>query len=109
VTSPKARTSPGCSAKSSLEKEGKAAISALAFLIAAPHAVAVTGAVAAAATLGDLAYQAIKTVLPKSIGMYHGSFLHFRDKFGVGRHPASGMFTHNDLEFWFDIVLDVAP
>jgi hypothetical protein len=90
-------------------KDGKAAITALGVLIATPHAAAVAGGVAAAATLGDLAYRAIKTVSPKSIGMYHGSFLQFRDNFGVGRHPKSGMFTHNDLEFWFDIVLDVAP
>jgi hypothetical protein len=90
-------------------QKGKTSIAALAALgMAAPHALAVAGAVAGAATLGDLAYQAIKTVSPQSIGMYRGSFLQFRDNFGVGRHPKSGMFTHNDLEFWFDIVLDVA-
>jgi hypothetical protein len=89
-------------------KEGKAAMAALAALVAAPHAAAVVGAVAAAATLGNLTYKAIKAVSPKSIGMYRGSFLQFRDNFGVGRHPESDMFTHNDLEFWFDIVLDTA-
>jgi hypothetical protein len=52
------------------------------------------------------AYQAIKTVSLQSIGMYRGSFLQLCDGFGVGCHPRQRSFQHNDLDFWFDTVLD---
>jgi hypothetical protein len=69
---------------------GKEATSALlALAVAAPTAAMVAGAVAAASVIGDLAYRVVRAVSPKSIGMYRGSFLQFRDAFGVGRHPSA--------------------
>jgi hypothetical protein len=89
----------------------KTATSALLGLaVAVPTAAVVTGAIAAAATLGDLAYQVVKGVSDKTIGMYRGSFLQFRDGFGVGRHPAgTTTFQENSLEFWYETVLDEVP
>jgi len=85
-------------------KQAAAALMALAISI--PTAAAVAGAVAAASIIGDIAYQVVKAVSPKSIGMYRGSFLQFRDAFGVGRHPSDAMFLNNDLGFWYETVLD---
>lgn len=80
----------------------------LALAIAVPTAAAVAAAIGAAAILGDAAYQVVKSVSPKTIGMYRGSFLQFRDGFGIGRHPTSEgeRFVHGDLEFWFETVLN---
>jgi hypothetical protein len=88
-----------------------AAAALLALAVSVPTAAAVVGALAAAAVMGDIAYRVIKSVSPKSIGMYRGSFLQFRDSFGVGRHPPTEeekRFLNNDLGFWYETVLDQA-
>ena len=78
----------------------------LALATAVPTAAAIAGAIGAAAVLGDLAYQVVKNVSPKTIGMYRGSFLQFRDGFGVGRHPSGTekVFMDGDWQFWFEII-----
>ena len=89
------------------DTEVQQAVAAVLALATSPPAAAVTGALGAAAVLGDLAYGVVRAVSDKTIGMYRGSFLQFRDGFGVGRHPSD---THNfvekDLEFWYEIALD---
>ena len=72
-----------------------------------PAAAAIAAGIGASAALGDLAYRVIRALSDKTIGMYRGSFLQYRDRFGVGRHPAGGdKFVQNDLEFWFEVALD---
>lgn len=79
----------------------------LSLAMASPTAAVVSAAVAAAATIGELAYEVVKAVSPKTIGMYRGSFLQFRDGFGVNRHPAApDAFHQNNLEFWYEILID---
>jgi hypothetical protein len=74
---------------------------------AAPVAAAIPAGIAAATALGDLAYRVIRALSDKTIGMYRGSFLQYRDRFGMGRHPVGDhRFIENDLEFWFETVLD---
>lgn len=88
----------------------QSAMSALFALgVAAPAAAAIAAGIAASGTLGDLAYRVIRALSDQTIGMYHGSFLQYRDRFGVGRHPSRDhSFIQNDLEFWFEIALDQA-
>lgn len=85
-----------------------AATTVLGMAATVPTAAAIAGAIGAAAMLGDAAYQVVKAVTPKTIGMYRGSFLQFRDGFGLGRHPQKEgeQFLHGDLEFWFETVLN---
>jgi hypothetical protein len=97
-------------ARSLGDPQTQSAVSALFALgMAAPAAAAVAAGVAASAALGDLAYRVIKALSDQTIGMYRGSFLQYRDRFGVGRHPLNKpAFIQNDLEFWFEIALDQA-
>lgn len=88
-------------------KTRNAVAALLALSAGAPAAAAVTAAVSAAAVLGDLAYRVVRAVSDKTIGMYRGSFLQFRDGFGVGRHPDHEQaFVEKDLEFWYETVVD---
>jgi hypothetical protein len=90
----------------------QAAVGALFALgAAAPPAAAISAGIEAAAALGDLAYRVIRAMSDKTIGMYRGSFLQYRDDFGVGRHPVgeAASFMENNLQFWFETVLDQAP
>lgn len=87
-----------------------AATSLLALAAAAPTAAAIVAAVGAAATLGDVAYKAVKAVSPTTIGMYRGSFLQYGDGFGIGRHPKQeGTYFDGDLRFWFETVRNEDP
>jgi hypothetical protein len=88
--------------------EFKAAAATLLALAAVPTSAAVAAAIGAAAMVGDLTYQVVKAVSPKTIGMYRGSFLQFRDGFGVGRHPegTGQQFLNGDLQFWFETVVN---
>jgi hypothetical protein len=92
------------------EEMQKATNALMALAMATPTAAVVSGAVAAATTIGDLSYRVVRAVSDKTIGMYHGSFLQLRDGFGLGRHPEeSKAFHENHLEFWYETVLDEAP
>ena len=90
------------------DDQTQGAVSALcALATATPVAAAIPAGITAAAALGDLAYRVIRSLSDKTIGMYRGSFLQYRDRFGVGRHPAGdSRFIENNLEFWFETVLD---
>jgi hypothetical protein len=73
--------------------------------VAAPPVAALSAAIGAAVMLGDLAYQIVRSVSDKTIGMYRVSFMDHRDKFGIGRHPeGGGTFTEHGLEFWYETV-----
>ena len=78
---------------------------------AAPPVAAVSAGIEAASALGDLAYRVIRALSDKTIGMYRGSFLQYRDGFGLGRHPdgQGASFMENNLQFWFETVLDQEP
>ena len=78
----------------------------LGLAVAAPQVAVVTGAVAAAATIGNFASDVLQQVTGATVGLYRASWLQSRDRFGVGRHPETGSFRQKDLEFWFEIVAD---
>ncbi|GAO36945.1 hypothetical protein SCT_2360 [Sulfuricella sp. T08] len=87
--------------------EWKTAAGALLGLaVAAPQAVAVTAAITAAAAIGNFASDILQQVTGATVGLYRASWLQGRDRFGLGRHPATGSFRQKDLEFWFEIVSD---
>jgi hypothetical protein len=72
----------------------------LALTISVPQAAAITTAIRAAGLIGDVAYQILRQVAGSTIGLYHASWLQFRDSFGVGRHPESRSFRAKGLSFW---------
>jgi hypothetical protein len=78
----------------------------LGLAVAAPQAVAVTAAIGAAATVGNLAAKILAQAAGDTIGLYRTTWLQQRDRFGLGRHPAAGCFQQKDFEFWYEIVLD---
>lgn len=78
----------------------------LGLAVAAPQVAVVTGAIAAAATLGNFASDILQQVTGATVGLYRASWLQSRDRFGLGRHPETGSFRQKDLEFWFEIVAD---
>lgn len=88
----------------------KGAITSLAGLaLAAPPAAVVAGAIAAAATIGNLAYEVVRAMSGTSIGMYRGSRLAYPDRFGVGRNPADrSSYRKGDFSFWYEVVSDSA-
>lgn len=87
--------------------EWKTAAGALLGLaVAAPQVVLVTGALAAAATMGNFASDVLQQVTGATVGLYRATWLQGRDRFGLGRHPETGSYRQKDLEFWFEIVLD---
>lgn len=82
-----------------------ATASLLELAVAGPAAVAVQGAITAAATIGDLAYQVVKAMSGSTIGMYRGCRLAHPDKFGLGRNPSDGSsYRKGDLSFWYEVV-----
>jgi len=91
---------------SSALKDKKAIAPLLALALTSPGAAAVTAAIGAVGALGNIAYQVVRAVSPKTVGMYRVSFLQFTDQFGVGRHPKQGSFREHDLEFWYEIIVD---
>jgi len=78
----------------------------LGLAVAAPQVAVVTGAIAAAATIGNFASDVLQQVTGATVGLYRASWLQSRDRFGLGRHPEAGSFRQKDLEFWFEIVAD---
>ena len=82
------------------------AVGDLVSLVAAPEVAALKMALGAAARLGQIAYQALRTVTGATVGLLHTSWLEHRDGFGVGRHPESDAYTLRDLRFWYEIVVE---
>jgi hypothetical protein len=82
----------------------------LGLAVAAPQVAVVTGAIAAAGALGDLAYQLLRRATGSTIGLYRNSHLQFRDGFGIGHHPGPppASFRVNDLSFRYEISLERA-
>lgn len=58
--------------------------------------------------LGDAALVSLRNATSGSIGLYRNSWLGGRDGWGIGRHPAEGLFRVKDLSFGFEIVEDSA-
>ncbi len=85
-----------------------AATTILALTAAAPHATAIVAAASAATTLGNLSAQLLHQLTGNTIGLYRTSFLQYRDRFGLGRHPEAGEYRIKDLSFSFEIQLDRA-
>ena len=82
----------------------------LGLAVAAPSAAAVTGAIAAAATIGDLARQIVRSMSGSTIGMYRGSRLAYPDKFGEGRNPSDGSsYRKGDFSFWYEVISNQTP
>jgi len=88
---------------SSVMKSAMATILGLA--VAAPPAAAVTGAIAAAATIGNLARQIVEGMSGNTIGMYRGNRLAYPEKFGQGRNPSDGSsYRKGDFSFWYEVI-----
>ena len=86
------------------------AVGHLAALVAAPEAMVVAAAAKAALTVGSLAYDVVRTVTSKSVGVYQRSWLEHADAFGLGRHPAGAgeRIRAEDFSFWLNVRRDVA-
>lgn len=67
---------------------------------------AVTLALQAAVTVGNIAYRAIQAVTGNTIGVYRASFLQRADNFGSGKHPDAGYLDVKDLSFRYEIIAD---
>ena len=65
---------------------------------------AVSLALQAAVTLGNVAYNALQSVTGGTIGVYRASFLQGADKFGVGKHPETGYLEAKDSSFRYEIL-----
>lgn len=74
--------------------------------VAAPQVAMVTAALGAAAVLGNFAYQVLRQTTGTTVGLYRTSWLQYRDKFGIGRHPKRGAHREKDLSFWYEIVTE---
>ncbi|MFO1534634.1 MAG: hypothetical protein ABR586_03115 [Thermoplasmatota archaeon] len=70
---------------------------------AMPQVAAFQGAVAAAATLTNLAYDVVRAVTPTCLGLMRGNWTS-TENWGAGRHPASGLQRKNDIDFAYEIV-----
>ena len=87
--------------------EGKSASAAvLGLALAAPQAAAIGAALGGAVMLANLAASALATAVGDSIGVYRASWLQYRDRFGLGRHPEQGVYRNRDLGFWYEVVSD---
>jgi hypothetical protein len=67
---------------------------------------AVSLALQAAVTIGNVAYRAVQAVTSNTIGIYRTSFLQVADKFGAGKHPEVGYLDVKDLSFKFEILAE---
>jgi hypothetical protein len=65
---------------------------------------AITLALQAAVSIGNLAYSVVQTVTNNTIGLYRASFLQAADNFGAGKHPTTGYLTVKDLSFKYEIL-----
>lgn len=70
-----------------------------------PEAAVVVGAVEAAKTVSEIAYNFLKSYTGSSIGIYRTTWYQ-ADRFGLGRQPATGSFKQQDFSFWYEILLD---
>ncbi len=71
-----------------------------------PQALLVTAAVSGAVTIASLIWEILRKATGDTIGLYRTSWLQRRDRFGLGRHPETGTYREQDLEFWYEIVID---
>ena len=78
-------------------------------LTGGPEAAALSAALQAALSLGDIAYRALRTATNKTVGLYRASWLQHRDNFGEGRHPDAGHRREKDLSFWYEVIPESAP
>ena len=67
---------------------------------------AITLALQAAVTIGNVAYRAIQAVTGNTIGVYRTSFLQRADDFGSGKHPDAGYLDAKDLSFRYEILAE---
>jgi hypothetical protein len=74
--------------------------------VASPHVAAVQVAMQAALTLGNVAYQLIRQLTPKCLGLYRANWLARKDNFGIGRHPAEGSLSIKDFDFAYEVAVD---
>jgi len=87
------------------DPEMQAAVTALTGLaLANPPAAAVGAALGGAAAIGGLAYQLVRSVSDRTIGLYRGNRLAYPDRFGLGRNPTDGTYRERDLSFWYEVV-----
>lgn len=67
---------------------------------------AISLALEAAVTVGNVAYKAVQAVTSNTIGVYRASFLQGADKFGVGKHPEAGYLDAKDSSFRYEILAE---
>ena len=76
----------------------------LGFTAVAPQAATFATALGAASVLGNFAYKILGKVTGDTVGLYRTSWLQYRDKFGIGRHPQTGSHKVKDISFWYEII-----
>ncbi|MEO1429881.1 MAG: hypothetical protein AAFV71_12605 [Cyanobacteria bacterium J06633_8] len=81
----------------------------LGFTAIATQATTFATALGAASTLGNFAYKALSKATGDTIGIYRTSWLQYRDKFGIGRHPQNGSHKVRDISFWYEIIQEINP
>ncbi|AFY55459.1 hypothetical protein Riv7116_2978 [Rivularia sp. PCC 7116] len=74
------------------------------FTAIATQAATFATALGAASALGNFAYKALSKATGDTIGVYRTSWLQYRDKFGIGRHPQNGSHKVRDISFWYEII-----
>lgn len=77
--------------------------------VAVPQAAIVMAGARATIMLGSMVHRILQAVTGGTLGLYRTSWLHYRDDFGIGRHPAKGTFQQQDFSFWYEIVEDKPP
>jgi hypothetical protein len=76
----------------------------LAMAAGIPDPKLLSAALRAVLLLGDAAIITLRNATSGTIGLYRNSWLRGRDGWGIGQHPAEGLFTVKDLSFGFEIV-----
>lgn len=90
--------------------EATGAVRDMMALAAAPEAAAVAAAAKAAIAIGAIAYDVIRSLTTRSVGVYQRSWLENAHRFGHGRHPSAPgeSIRADDFSFWLDVRRDVA-
>jgi len=88
------------------DKLKSSAAAILGLTAVAPHAAAVVAAVEAASALANTSAEILMKATNGTIGVYHASYLQYRDRFGLGRHPDNGAFLIKDFSFSYEVVID---
>ena len=70
---------------------------------AIPQVAAAQAALGAAATLLEVAYEVVRAVSPKSLGIFRANWLRSQG-FGVGRHPPTGVMRKDDIALSYEII-----